>query len=130
MRLTPDRGDTLSHAERALTSVYPCLPLSSEVEAILHELIWGERGSLGPALANFACPSLRFISMREGQVWSQSYRYGTPIGPATMLGATGTTGTTIDFETAAPIERAAIAALVDKLNSRIPGLFITLPTSR
>ena len=72
MRLAPDRGDTLSHAERALTSVYPCLPSSLEVESILRELIWGKRGPLGPALANFACPSFQFISERDGEIWSQT----------------------------------------------------------
>ena len=126
MRMTPDRGDTLSHAERALTGVYPCLPSSPEVEAILRELIWWKRGPLGPALANFACPAFQFTSERDGEVWSQTYRYGTPAGPATMLGSTRTTGTTIRFETAGPIDRSAVATLVDALTSRIPGLVIDL----
>jgi hypothetical protein len=46
MRLTPDKGDTLAHAERALTGFYPCLPSSPEFDAILRELVWGEHGSL------------------------------------------------------------------------------------
>jgi len=130
MRLTPDRGDTLSHAERALTSLYPCLPLSPEVESILRELVWGERGSLGPALANFACPSLHFVSKRDGEVWSQSYRHGTPVGPPMMLGPTQTTGTTIKFETSGPIDHAMITALVDSLRFRIPGLVIAVQAAR
>ena len=129
MRLKPDGGDKLSHAERALTSFYTCLPSSPEIEAILRELIWGERDSLGPALANFACPSLEYISKREGEVWSQTYRFGAPLGPATRLGSTETTGTTIRFETAAPIYLAAIADLANILSSRIPGLLITGLTS-
>lgn len=126
MRLTPDRGDTLSHAERALTSIYPCRPSTPEIESILCEQVWGELGSLGPMLANLSCPSLQFISNREGQVWTQNYRYATPVGPATMLGSTDKTGTTIVFETAAPIDRAVIANLVDTLCTDIPGLRITL----
>lgn len=129
MRLTPDPGDELSHAERALTGVYPCLPANSEVEEVLTELIWGERGSLGPALANFACPSLQFTSQRDGEVWSQSYRYGVPVGSATMMGRTGTTGTTITFETSARLDHAAIRNLVDILSSRIRGLVIAVHTS-
>src|ERR1700761_1898014 len=82
MRLAPDLGDTLSHAERALTGYYPCLPSNAEIEAILSDLVWGERGSLGPSLANFACSSYRFTSMRGGEVWSQEYQHGKPGGLA------------------------------------------------
>ncbi len=126
MRLTPDRGDTLSHAERALTSIYPCLPSSPAVEATLRELIWGARGPVGPALANFACPCFQFISERDGEIWSQTYRYGLPTGAATLLGPTRATGTTVKFETAGPIDRAGFAALIDRLTARIPSLVITL----
>ncbi|RKP48220.1 hypothetical protein [Trinickia fusca] len=129
MNLIPDRGDTLPHAQRALTSIYPCRPATPEIESILCAQIWGELGSLGPMLANLSCPSLQFISQREGEVWSQSYRYATPVGPATMLGATDKTGTTQVFETAAPIDRVVIANLVDTLCTAIPGLRITLLTS-
>lgn len=125
MRLRPDPGDSLSHAERALTSVYPCLPASSEVESILCELIWGPRGSQGPALANHACPEFEFVSAREREVWSQRYRYGRPAGPATRLGRTDRTGTTIRFETAAPIDVTEVRELAGSLTSRIPGLVIT-----
>lgn len=125
MRLTPDPSDELSHAERALTGVYPCLPANPEVEKVLTELIWGARGSLGPALANFACPSLQFTSQRDGEMWSQRYRYGIPLGSATMLGRTETTGTTITFEASAPLHQAAIFNLIDILRSRVPGLAIT-----
>lgn len=126
MRLTPDHGDTLAHAERALTGFYPCLPSSPEVDAILRDLVWGERGSIGPSLANFACPSLTFTSIRNGEVWSQNYGYGKPSGPAVRLGSSETTGTIIDFQTAGAIDHAAISSLEDALRSRIPGLVITL----
>jgi DNA gyrase/topoisomerase IV subunit B len=126
MRLTPDKGDTLAHAERALTGFYPCLPSSPEFDAILRELVWGKHGSLGPSVANFACRSLKFTSMRDGEVWSQSYSDGTPSGPAVRLGSTDTTGTIIDFKTAAPINHAVVATLVEALRSRIQGLFIVL----
>jgi hypothetical protein len=84
------------------------------------------------ALPAAACPSYDFVSERAGEVWSQSYRYGSPIGPAKMLGTTDTTGTTettgttITFEAAEPIEYAAIGTLVDALVSRISGLVVTL----
>lgn len=32
MQLKPDLGDALSHAERALTDVYPCIPSNSQLE--------------------------------------------------------------------------------------------------
>ncbi|MGF6764725.1 DNA gyrase/topoisomerase IV subunit B [Paraburkholderia sp. GAS33] len=124
MRLTPDKGDTLAHAERALTGFYPCLSSSPDFDAILRELVWGEHGSPGPSVANFACRSLKFTSMRDGEVWSQSYSYGAPSGPAVMLGSTETTGTVIDFKTAAPINHAVVATLVEALRSRIHGLSI------
>jgi DNA gyrase/topoisomerase IV subunit B len=126
--LVPDRGDTISHAERAHTCIYPCVSASPEVDSILRELIWGARGALGPALPTAACPVYAFVSERGGEVWSQSYRYGTPVGPPRMLGSTSTTGTTITFETAAPIDHAAFATLVNTLSSRIPGLLVTLRT--
>ena len=128
MLLTPDRGDTLAHAERALTGFYPCPPSSPEIEAILRELVWGEQGSIGPSLANFARPSLTFTSMRGGEVWSQRYSYGKPSGPAVRLGSSETTGTIIDFQTAGAIDHTALSVLADALCSRIPGLVITLRT--
>ena len=126
--LIPDRGDTISHAERAHTCIYPFLSASPEVDAILLDLIWGARGAMGPALPAAACPSYSFVSEKDGEVWTQSYHYGIPIGAPSMLGKTGLSGTSITFETAAPIESAAVATLIKALVSRIPGLFITLRT--
>ncbi len=126
MRMTPDASDTISHAERALTSCYPCEPASPDVAAALHDLVWGDRGSLGPALPNLACPSLVFDSSRDGEVWSQAFRYGEPAGPPTFLGLTARTGTTIDLETAAAIDAAAVGGLIAELGRRLPGLSIRL----
>jgi hypothetical protein len=64
--------------------------------------------------------------MRDGEIWSQSYSYGTRSGPAVMLGSTETTGTVIDFKTTGPIDHAVVATLVEALRSRIPGLSIAL----
>ena len=72
--------------------------------------------------------SIAVDSERGGEAWSQSYRYGKPLGPPRMLGSTGMTGTTITFETAAPIDHAAFTTLVNTLISRIPGLLVTLRT--
>lgn len=127
MRLTPDSGDTISHAERALTSIYPVVPTRRHVEAALVELIWGDRGSLGPSLANAACPELEFTSRRDGEAWSQRYRYGLPEGPASMVGRTDASGTTMRFKTSGPIDADAIQALVTKLRIRIPNLRIAGP---
>ncbi len=127
MKLAPDEGDDIPHAERALTSVYPCLPATPEIATVLRELVWGDRDSQGPALANHACPSLQYTSRRRGEVWTQSYRYGAPLGPPTSLGSTDTTGTTIQFTTEGPIDADAIARLVAALRSRIEGLVIVGP---
>jgi hypothetical protein len=64
--------------------------------------------------------------MRDGEVWSQSYSYGAPSGPAVRLGSTEMTGTVIDFETTAPINHAVVTTLVEALRSRIQGLPIVL----
>ncbi|MEM9564624.1 MAG: hypothetical protein AAGA93_18530, partial [Actinomycetota bacterium] len=39
MKITPDEGDTVSHAEKALTSIYPVLPTDPDVEQLLTELV-------------------------------------------------------------------------------------------
>ncbi|CAM2155418.1 DNA gyrase/topoisomerase IV subunit B [Pararobbsia alpina] len=126
MRLTPDRGDTLSHAERALIGHYPCLPSNDVVGTVLSELIWGARGSLGPSVANFACKSYRFTSMRDGEIWSQLYQGGRPTGPATMLGLTEESGTRVEFETERPIDASKVKSLVHTVCGRIKGLSISL----
>jgi DNA gyrase/topoisomerase IV subunit B len=126
IRLSPDPGETISHAESVFTNVNPSVPSSQEIESALRGLIWGERGSCGPALPNAACPSLRFISDRGGEKWTQIYRYGTPVGPVALIGSTDTTGTTIRFETAGLIDHAAVGDLIGELRARIPDLSITL----
>ncbi len=124
--LPPDAGDTLSHAERAFTSFYPCLPSLPDVDMVLHELIWGARGPLGPALPNFACPVLQFTSRRDGEAWSQTFHYGKAAGPASMVDYVGTTGSTVCFETETPIDHALVARLIQNVSARIPRLDIAL----
>lgn len=126
-----ERFRSLVHrnCERALTGFYPCLPSGPESEAILRELAWGEHGSPGPSVANSACRSLKFTSMRDGEVGSQSDSYGAPSGPAVMLGSTETPGAAIDFKSAAPINHAAVATLVEALRSLIERLSIVLRVS-
>ncbi|WP_322094157.1 ATP-binding protein [Paraburkholderia bannensis] len=124
MRLTPDIGDTLSHAERALTGFYPCTPSSSELDGVLRELVWGDQGSPGPSVANSACQTFKFTSKRDREVWSQSYVHGKPLGPAELLGQTDMTGTVIEFQTAEPIDTVVVARLVEALRLRVPGLSI------
>lgn len=122
MRLTPDPGDTISHAERALTSVYPVSASDPEVQALLVDLVWGERGSLGPALASSSCHKLEFTSHRQGEAWSQTYRGGLPQGTAELRGPTDRTGTTIRFMTAATINVDTVKVLAERLRQRIPDL--------
>lgn len=71
MQLASDPGDDISHAQRALTSPYPCEPSSPEIAWVLTDVVWGERGSLGPSLANAACPAFDFTSRRSGERWTQ-----------------------------------------------------------
>ncbi len=122
MRLTPDPGDTLSHVERALTSLYPVSASDPEVQAVLVDLVWGDRGSLGPALASASCPELEFTSRRQGEAWSQTYQDGVPQGPAELRGPADATGTTIRFETSVAIKVDAVQALAERLRLRIPDL--------
>lgn len=126
--LTPDPGDTMSHAERSHTCIYPCVSANPQVDSILQELIWGTRGALGPALPTAACPQYQFLSERDGEKWSQRFQYGVPLGPPKMLGQTSASGTTITFDTGGRIDHAAFAGLADSLRSRIPGLVIAFCT--
>lgn len=126
IQLYPDPGDTISHAERALTGFYPCLPADSNTKAVLRELIWDTHGALGPALANFACPSLTFTSKRNNETWTQSYRFGKPLASPSRRGLSTTTGTIIKFETKGRIDRAVFVDLINILNVRISGLSIIL----
>lgn len=123
--LTPDPGDTMSHAERSHTCIYPCVSANPKVDAILQELVWGKRGALGPALPTAACPLYQFVSERDGEKWSQIFRYGVPLGPPKMLGQTLATGTTITFDTGGRIDHGAFGRLTESLRVRIPGLVIT-----
>jgi DNA gyrase/topoisomerase IV subunit B len=128
--LTPDPGDTMSHAERSHTCIYPCVSANPQVDAILQELVWGERGALGPALPTAACPLYQFVSEREGEKWTQSFQYGVPLGPPTMLGQTAASGTTVTFDTGGRIDHAQFAKLTESLRSRLPELVIAFREKR
>ena len=123
----PDPGDTMSHVQRALTSVYPIVPENLQVLEVLTDLVWGSRGSLGPSVANNACVEFRFTSYRQGVEWTQVYRYGVPDGPAIRVGATGRGGTMLRFETLGEIDVSAVTELVRNLRTRIPSIAITGP---
>ena len=111
MRLEPDAGDAISHAERALTSIYPVQAADEAVDRLLRDRVWGVRGCLGPALANASCESFEFVSRRGGEEWAQAYRRGVPIEPARRIGPADRTGTSIRIVTAAPIDAAEVEAL-------------------
>ena len=97
MRLEPDEGDEMSHAERALTSIYPVAPADSETQAVLEELAWGPKGSQGPIVANAVSAAFVFQRRRDGEVWEQCYRRGVPEDPPCLVGVTGRTGTNVRF---------------------------------
>lgn len=124
--ITPDPGDTMSHAQRSHTRIYPCVSASPNVDLVLQELVWGNRGTLGPALPTAACPLYQLVSEREGERWSQVFQYGVPLAPPRMVGRTSESGTTITFDTGGRIDHAAFGRLTDSLGVRIPGLVIAL----
>jgi len=126
IRLEPDPGDTISHAERALTTIYPVRPADAATDTALCDLVWGSRGSLGPALANAWCESLEFQSRRDGEEWAQSYRRGVPSGPPRHIGSADRTGTTIRITTASPIDSASIAVFVRELTLRLANVQIRI----
>lgn len=104
IRMSPDDGQTISHAERAFTEFHPCDSASVEVDKTLNDLIWRENGAIGPALANFACPWLKFTSVRDSEKWSQSFEFGRPLGAPEMIGRSTATGTEIEFRTRGSID--------------------------
>jgi DNA gyrase/topoisomerase IV subunit B len=125
MQLRPDPGDTVSHAERALTSVYPIDPLTEETKQLLTRLVWGPRGSLGPALANANCVEFEFTANREGEAWSQRFQFGVPNGPASFDGPTNQHGTTVRLLAPDAIDLGVVRMLVASLTASVQTLQIT-----
>ena len=125
MQLRPDAGDVISHSERALTSVYPIAAATPEANDLLTRLVWGQRGSLGPALANRNCLTLRYRSRREGEEWTQLFRNGQRVGPPERVGPTTERGTTIEFTTRSPIDDQPVSALIDALNASVSTINIS-----
>ncbi|MEM7166187.1 MAG: hypothetical protein AAF581_12025 [Planctomycetota bacterium] len=132
MRLEPDPGDDMAHAERALTSIYPVGSASPDVDAVLGELIWGSHGSQGPIVANALCSAFVFQSRRAGEVWEQCYRRGVAEDPACLVGATDRTGTQTRFLVDSGLAGKSVLDLVvlreriAALCARIPGLDVEL----
>lgn len=134
MRLEPDPGDEMSHAERACTSIYPIEAADASVQAALGELVWGPAGSQGPVVANALCSAFVFQSRRDGEVWEQCYRRGVPEGPACLVGATQRSGTTIRFlvdsrfASKRSLDPEFLQERIAQLGARVPGLSIQLRT--
>ncbi len=126
IRLEPDPGDTVSHAERALTSIYPVHAADENTKRVLTELVWGERGSLGPALANAWCPQMEFESRRGGEAWVQSYRDGVPEQAPHFRAQADDSGTTVRFMVGNNIDGDAVAELVAALRANLPALALEL----
>lgn len=126
MKVAPDAGEAISHAEKGLTSVFPVVPDDPDIERLLNELVWGDQGSLGPAAANAACVEFRFTSRRCGEEWTQVYRSGTSMGPPQRVGPTDATGTTVDLTTTGPINYEAIHTLAEQLRTALEGLRLTV----
>ncbi len=131
MRLEPDPGDAISHAERALTTFYPVQPADTKVQSILDRHVWGPRGSLGPVVANALCESFVFESHRDGSACVQEYMYGVAQGPARPVGATDGHGTTIRFWVDSdladePLDAARLARRFEDLRTCIPDLDLSV----
>ncbi len=128
MQLKPDPGDEIPHAQRVMTSIYPIRSATADVDELLTSLVWGSRGSLGPAVPNANCTELQFWSRRDGEEWTQHYQAGSPVIPLSKAGLTTRTGTTVSFVTTDPIDTANITALVRRLSEALPNLAIHLNT--
>ena len=126
MKISPDDGESVSHAEKALTTRFPVIASDPEIEAVLRELVWGSQGCDGPSEANTACPELRLFSRRDGEEWTQSYAYGVPVSPPRRVGTTDRAGTTLQLATSGPIDIKAIGALASQLRNRIEGLDLAI----
>jgi hypothetical protein len=124
MRLAPDDGDTMSHAERALTSLYPLEANSEYVMNLLTELVWGTRGCLGPSWANAACVEFQFVSQRDDEIWTQRFEHGNPAGPAYSIAPNvkpiTSTSNTIRLRTSGKVDIAAVDTFLQALRSQIP----------
>ena len=130
IRLEPDDGYSISHAELALTTYYPCFSENSKVDDVLSDLIWGQHGSMGPALANYACKNLTYLSRRSKQIWEQSYAYGLPMGAPKKLGSTLQTGTEIHFQTNGEIEIESFESIIRRIKEKLPDFKIHFSASK
>lgn len=82
MNFADEPGESVSHVEHVLTRVYPIpVPDPALAEAMV-EWTWGDRGSIGPVLANALSSRFRIESERAEGRWGQDYTRGRPCGPA------------------------------------------------
>lgn len=128
MKITPDDGDSISHAQRALTSIYPIESASPQVDELLGELVWGSRGCLGPSIANSNCEELQYRSRRGGETWVQRFERGVPTGPPELVGSTTATGTTVVMRTSGRADGDVIEKALDRLSAEIDSVSISLRT--
>lgn len=131
MRLDPDAGDSISHVERAMTSIYPVACRNPDVQRALEEWLWGARGSLGPVVVSALSEELVLESRRGGRLWRQVYRRGRSHGRPRDTGPAATSGTTIRFQadpeifSTATFDPARIARRLEELRAAVPGLDLT-----
>lgn len=129
MQVAPDEGETIGHAEKALTTAYPILASDPGVDRVLDEVVRGGRPSQGVSAAAAACPHLRFVSRRGHDAAAQSFDHGVAGPPERLLAPYGQ-GTTIELRTATPIDLEAVVGLTEHLRHRFSGLTIAGPDAR
>ena len=129
MQVAPDEGETIGHAEKALTTPYPLRASVPDVDRVLDDLVRGGRPSQGVAAAAAACPHLRFISRRGHETAAQSFGHGVAGPPERLLAPYGQ-GTTIELRSAQPIDRTAVISLIERLRNHLPGLTVAGPDAR
>ncbi|MEM9466706.1 MAG: NUDIX domain-containing protein [Actinomycetota bacterium] len=128
--VTPGAGETVGHAEMAFTTPFPLRSTDASVDEVLDDLVRGGRRSEGVEAATAACPHLRLVSRRGHEAHAQSFAHGRASGPAEPVSLPFARGTTIELRCAAPIDRAAVAALTETLRNRLTGLDIAGPDDR
>lgn len=130
MNFGPEPGQPISHAEYALTHIYPIPVASERLAAALTGWLWGARGSLGPVVANALCSSYTVQGRLDGQAVRQSFRSGRPEGPPTRCDSR-CSGTRIELEVDASLlgdrprlHLTRLQARVDELIESVPDLAV------
>jgi hypothetical protein len=126
MKIEPDEGDSMTHAQRVLTSDYPIVSADEKINQILTNLVWGARGSLGPARANRSCQRLEYASRRGGIEWRQTFVSAQPSGPPVRSTTIEPDGTLIHLTAHDSIDAEHVERLASDLNRAIETISITL----